>query len=296
MDDYKGIMTQRTKSITLILLVGALTSFVLLSASLSNLELHAGTPFPERIQSVNNIPFPVNLTTSGTYSFTLLKGVFSLIFLLLIVYASVRHPVFLNIKRIFQLSLFMIPLLLLIIMISRIKPGQPARYANETIGISTPPSFDLPVSPIGQPPQGLIQLVIIAFVCMVGLLSYKILRIRLHPANIKDRLLKEAETALDAITMGENPRNVVIRCYFQMIRTLEEERGIERSYSMTTREFEDWLESNGFPIAPVHQLTRLFEKVRYGAQLTVKDGEETAVESLKEIIQFCNSEGNDSNG
>jgi len=125
---------------------------------------------------------------------------------------------------------------------------------------------------------------------MVGLLAFKILRIRLHPANIKDRLLKEAETALDAITMGENPQNVVIRCYFQMIRTLEEERGIERSYSMTTREFEDWLESNGFPIAPVRQLTRLFEKVRYGAQLTVKDGEETAVESLKEIIQFCKSE------
>jgi hypothetical protein len=78
----------------------------------------------------------------------------------------------------------------------------------------------------------------------------------------------------------------------QMVRALQEEQRVERRYNMTVREFETWLEHEGFPIIPVHQLTRLFEKARYGTQRTMKEDEKAAVESLNEIIQFCRSERN----
>ena len=39
-------MTQHKKQISLLLLAGALVSLILLAASLSNLQLHSGSPFP----------------------------------------------------------------------------------------------------------------------------------------------------------------------------------------------------------------------------------------------------------
>jgi hypothetical protein len=68
---------------------------------------------------------------------------------------------------------------------------------------------------------------------------------------------------------------------------LQQERGIQRSDTMTVREFEDALTSKGFPTVPVRDLSRLFEKVRYGQQEMGEEDEMTAVESLNEIIQFC---------
>jgi hypothetical protein len=83
---------------------------------------------------------------------------------------------------------------------------------------------------------------------------------------------------------------VILRCYFQMTHSLQEEQGIERDYTMTVQEFERWLGNLGFPTIPLRQLTSLFEKVRYGKQQTNYTDEQIAIDSLNEIIQFCRSE------
>ena len=292
MDTRKGFMTQHTKLITLILLVGTLVSLILLSASLSSLQLHNGTPFPGAGDSGSEIKLFANPISASTYSFTILKGIFALVFLILMIYIPVRLLTLITIKRVFHLLFVMVILLVVIIVISCIPPDRSTGFPGDSSDIANPFSTEHPVSSLEETPQELIHVVLIVFVLGAGLLTLKALKFWLHAIRVKEQLLQEVETAVDAIKGGENLRNVILHCYLQMTHLLKEEQGIERSYNMTAREFEDWLESKGFPTIPVHQLTCLFEKVRYGTMPTMKEDEKTAVESLNEIIRFCRSERN----
>ena len=86
---------------------------------------------------------------------------------------------------------------------------------------------------------------------------------------------------------GVNLRNVILRCYVEMGRTVDEWRGVQRTQDMTPREFETSLTAIGLPQKPVSDLTRLFETVRYGTNEPSKEEEETAESSLTAIIQAC---------
>lgn len=285
-------MPQNTKRITLLFLVGTLVSLIMLSGSLSNLQLHTGVPFPSAGDSGSETRFFATASTGNAYSLTLLKGIFALIFLFLMIYVAARFIALVNIKRLIRLLSVMAAMLVLIILISRI-PTTPSIPRPSETGINPiAPHFEYPVSPLGQPPGGLILLVLIAFIVAVGLLVFKVWGTLLKPTDMTKQILREAESAMNEIKSGENLRNVIFRCYLQMTHALQEERKIERNNSMTVREFEDWLEEKGFPVAPIHQLTQLFEKARYGTQLTMKEDEKMAVESLNEIIRFCRSERN----
>jgi hypothetical protein len=219
-----------------------------------------------------------------------LRGIFALIFLVFLIDVAARLIVLVNVKRILQLALALVILLILIYMLPHITPGGPAYFLNESSNITTPPAFDYPVTPLGQPPQILIQLVIIGIVLGIGLLAFTVVKRWPSSKSIEDELLQEAEQALNALKAGADLRNVILRCYFQMTRSLQEEQGIERDYTMTVQEFERWLGNLGFPSIPLRQLTSLFEKVRYGKQQTSNNDEQIAMDSLNEIIQFCRSE------
>jgi hypothetical protein len=181
-------------------------------------------------------------------------------------------------------------LLAIVYLIPATTPGQSAVFPNEPLDRATPPSYTDPAAPLGQPPQILVWLVIIGIVLGLCLPAIKLVKERLWQTRVEDEILQEAEHAISALKAGTDFRNVIMRCYMQMTRSLQEEQGIERNYSMTVREFEDWLEYLGFPTVPVHQLTTLFEKVRYGEQNISDDDEKSAIESLNEIIEFCRSE------
>jgi hypothetical protein len=131
--------------------------------------------------------------------------------------------------------------------------------------------------------------VLIIFVFGAALLVIRIIKQRHSVSKIESQLSQEAESAITAIRVGENLRNVIARCYLQMNQAVQKERKIERSSNMTVREFEDWLELKGFPAIPIHTLSHLFEKTRYSQESMNKEDEVTALESLNEIIQFCQS-------
>lgn len=108
--------------------------------------------------------------------------------------------------------------------------------------------------------------------------------VRRYPVR---ELAQDAQDALDALQAGEDFRNTVIRCYYEMSEALEERRGIRRETAMTPREFEVRLTAHGLPGPSVRQLTRLFEAVRYGA---VEPGDlqvDQAVTCLSAIIAAC---------
>jgi hypothetical protein len=283
-------MTNHSKYLSLLFLVGTLVAIVLLTASLSNLELQPGTPFPGGIDSGNDVQAVSPLPPTQIYFIPLLRGIFALIFIVFLIDVAARLIALVNIKRILQLVLALVILLIIIYMLPRITPVPLAYFPNGSSTITTPPTFDYPVTPLGQPPRILIQLVIMGIASGIGLLAFIVVKRWPSSKRIEDELLQEAEQALNALKAGADLRNVILRCYFQMTRSLQEEQGIERDYTMTVQEFERWLGNLGFPSIPLRQLTSLFEKVRYGKQQTNHTDEQIAIDSLNEIIQFCRSE------
>jgi hypothetical protein len=101
-----------------------------------------------------------------------------------------------------------------------------------------------------------------------------------------DRLTLQAEWALQTLKSGGDLKNVIVRCYWQMEQVLKEEQGIEKETAMTVREFEHLLEARGMPQLPVHQLTQLFEMVRYGRRATSAADEHQAIEAFTAILQY----------
>ena len=110
---------------------------------------------------------------------------------------------------------------------------------------------------------------------------------RSHPpaGTSLERLVEEANEALENLRLGRGLKDTVVRCYRQMSHTLSEHRGLRRSRAMTPREFEQHLEGIGVQDEHIHQLTRLFEEVRYGAKSPNDRQEREAVLCLEAIVQ-----------
>jgi hypothetical protein len=107
-----------------------------------------------------------------------------------------------------------------------------------------------------------------------------------NQANPIDLVGIEAEKARQAIITGMDLKDVIINCYRQMSMALKQEQGIERKEFMTTGEFENLLQSVGMPPEPIHQLTRLFDAVRYGNWQPNAADEQMAIQSLEAIMVY----------
>jgi hypothetical protein len=282
-------MTPYQKRIGLLFLAGSLISLVLLAASLPNLELQPGRALPNSRNVSAAAPLDTTSSPVQTYSFPILRGVFALVFLILVIYLPARLAVFISVKRILGVALALAGLLLITYLLPRIAPGQVPTFPGDSAALVTPSPIGPPVTPLGPPPQALIWVVIGVILFGLGTLAVTLWKRWPSTANVEDRLLQEAESALSAIQARADLKNVILRCYAQMTQLLQEEQEIVRYHSMTVQEFEGVLISRGFPPAPVGQLTGLFEKARYGGQQMSAEDEAVARASLNEIIQFCRS-------
>ena len=102
-----------------------------------------------------------------------------------------------------------------------------------------------------------------------------------------EALAFEAQKAIDTIQAGGPLEDTIKRCYREMCRVLEKERHIERGSAMTPSEFEQVLAAKGFPQQAVHDLTRLFEEIRYGSKRAGAREEQIAIDSLSAIVAYC---------
>jgi hypothetical protein len=100
-----------------------------------------------------------------------------------------------------------------------------------------------------------------------------------------DEIGINAQAAADALRQGGNIGETIQRCYLEMCDVLHREQGIERGRSMTPTEFESLLAVRGFPAGAVHNLTALFEQIRYGGAQADASAQRTAIESLDAIAQ-----------
>lgn len=284
-------MTQKTKSTVLLFFVIALGALFLLASSLSNLELQPGTAFPGGAGSESAVAEAGAAPQLGSYSIPLLRGLFALAFLILMIYVPTRMILLVDRKVIVRLVLVMIVILVVVAILPRVTLTPTGYSINEFTEINPPPVFNYPVMPLGQPPQTLIWLVLVGIGLGAGFLLFKLVERSPATDSLEAEMLQEAEEAVQALNAGSNLRNVIVRCYLQMALILQEKQSVQRSASMTVREFEDQLDALGFPGGAVHQLTHVFEKVRYGNQPAAPQDEAIALDSLNEIIRFCRQAG-----
>jgi hypothetical protein len=140
-------------------------------------------------------------------------------------------------------------------------------------------------SPLGPVPPLLFWLVGIGLLVICILVGVWILTSSRRARPI-DLVGFEAEKAWQALKIGLDLKDVIIKCYRQMSLALEKEQGIERKDFMTTGEFENLLEAAGIPRDPIHQLTRLFEAVRYGKWQPNPLDEQKAIQCLEAIMAY----------
>ncbi len=155
----------------------------------------------------------------------------------------------------------------------------PAAATEAASGVGFAP----PADPPGDWFQA-VKIVLIAAGCLMGAwLIFKSIRV----SRPEDALALEVDAALKAIEDGVDFRDVILNAYLRMLRIVKEEQGIEREESVTPREFEALLAARGIPQEPVLQITRLFEKARYGNKPPEPADEQAAVRCLTAIRESC---------
>jgi hypothetical protein len=275
-----------TKNKVLIFLALSLISVLLLAASLSSLQLHAGTPFPgsypSQLDGGQRIANPIK----DSFSLPLMRGLLALIFLALMFYIPVRLLLRVELKKIRWLFIWMGLLLGILMLLPRIQPVETGSIAGAAAPAQPVLPSDYAVAPIGDPPQSFTWLVIALLAIAAGSVAFGFLR-RSTRATTRAGIGRQASRAVDELNSGQDFEDVIIGCYLRMAGVLQEEQGIERAQHLTVREFEATLRSRGIPEVPVHQLTALFEQVRYGREAISETEQLRGAEALNQVIHFC---------
>ncbi len=276
----------------------ALLALVLLSISLNSLEMAAGKPFPftELAPPVYDSALPNNLERIllAIFRIMMILGWILLpIYIILLIISKEERKNFLR-RMAGLLPLF----IMLYILVTSRNIKQAVDQLSPRLGSSQVPSGDVGtpgLTPEFVPPPHWVTTVAVVVIALaitliltgIFFILWRRSQARLRLKEPLNKVEREAQAALDSIISGGDLREAILRCYMQMVETIKEYRGYFREQDMTPHEFELFLEKHGLPQDPVHQLTRLFEEVRYGAMKPGRKEEQTAIASLSAIVSAC---------
>lgn len=290
-----SIMDKKKRSVLLILGL-AIIAIVILMISLPGFHLVGGEPLP--FDTAVIVPFMGSdvVLPGGNVLFWIIRGFMALMIVGLPIYIIYCLLTPQGRRRLLAEVIIVGVMIFLLDRIARNLQEQPKK--EETAQSSEAPYQQSPSSGTGSSPseqfeantpEWLVWTVsIVAAVLMTGLVAfvvwfyYKRHYQRLTPV---DRLAREAVRAADALKGGEDFKNTIIRCYYQMSQIIYAERGIRRDIAMTPSEFELALVEKGIPKEPIQFLTRIFEDVRYGKKQPAKGEEEKAIWFLTVIAE-----------
>ncbi len=278
-------MKRGTKQIVVLCLSLTLVALVLLSMSLSHMELQKGLPFPGSAHAGTSPRTSTPVTATGGSPLPLLVVMMGVLLIGLLIYVPARLVRLANMRRLAVLILGIIVLLVVLNLLPRIVPGAPSLQAEEAPAGATSVPREYSVTPLGEAPPIFISLAAACVLLGIGLLAARVLQQSSKRSEATDGVLKAAEQALADLNGGNELSNVIVRCYMEMSEALRAERNIERQQTMTAREFEDWLADKGLPKKPVQQLTMLFERARYSNEAMSTNDEASARGCLGQIVQ-----------
>lgn len=279
-------MNDDTQRKTLVLLGLVTGLMVMIAASLPQLDLQPGMPFP-KLENQQEIVVAPPVETEPVRSIPLNR--FFIIFISLLAAGSILYAVYRLLKGAqwkdiwaFIWPLVTISLLVCGFLYLVFSLPNAGNLVSAPLPVPTP--APKATSPLGPVPPILYWLVGLGLLVAAGLVGIWIFGSAAHGPGTAELVGLEAEKARQALKTGLDLKSVIIGCYRQMSLALAQERGIEREGFMTIREFEDLLVSAGIPYDPVHQLTQLFEAVRYGDCQPNPADEQQAIRCLEAIV------------
>jgi hypothetical protein len=263
-------MVLSKKSSLLFILVSVFIATILVAASISSLELRPGRLFfMENSEKSEPVLSPLPWFPLFILKIILIIGCVLLPLTIIYILFSphVRRQI-----------VALLTLYLIILVLSRI-PWHKFRLQGRFLSQGE--------ESIPNPPGWLVFMVSLCLSALILRAAMGLWR-RLHSRSDPLELMaQEARKTLDEIRSGANLEDVVIRCYFEMSRVLSRQCGLTRRRTMTTREFESYLEEAGLPSVHIRRLTRLFEKARYGAKNLGKLENSEAIACLAAIVKSC---------
>lgn len=290
-------MNARIKPWVLILTVVVVAALFLLAIGLTQMDLQPGNLNAFSFGGSSNLNLTSQPEASTDYLNVLrilyIIGIVLLpaIIVLLIVSKQAR-------KQFLRSLIAVFPILLLLFVLQKMREQNGQQQPEVTTPpIGAPPPAGAGTNPFlvtinHLPPWVIITGTVIVALIVTGLvmgIAWFFWKRSHPPEDSIDLIGQEAQNAIDALKSGENLKNVVIRCYFQMNEIINKERGVRRDEAMTPREFIKRLEAIGLPGSAIRELTRLFEEVRYGTRLPGLEDEVVAMASLNSIVDACKS-------
>lgn len=276
-------MTGNTKRKTLILLGVSILFTMMIAASLPRLKFQPGMPLPS-LQHGQLVAAPAEedplVSISATKFILVLIAIVITIAMLYSIYQLLRGADWKLISDFLRYVLFISVGVGCLVFMIMLFPSSD-RYTPVEIPVQT--AQPVVTSPLGSVPPSLLWLVGIGLFAISVLVAIWVFTPS-HPVKPIDLVGLEAEKARQALKTGAGLKDVIIHCYRQMSLALKQEQGIERKDFMTTGEFENLLETAGIPHEPIHQLTRLFDAVRYGNGQPNALDEQMAIQCLEAII------------
>lgn len=281
-------MKDDTKRKSLILLGLVTVLIIIIAASLSQLELQPGMPLP-KLENNQKIVVAPPVGIEPLTSIPLNK--FFIIFVALLAAGLILYAVYRLLRGAEWQDIwaFIWPMVIISLLISGFLFLILSLPDSGNLVIAPLPAPTLePVvtSPLGPVPPILFWLVGLGLLAAGILTAIWIFGSVANRSKAIDLVGFEAERARQALKTGLDLKDVIIRCYRHMSLALAEDRGLEREEFMTTREFEELLVSAGIPHDPVHQLTQLFEAVRYGNWQPNPADEQKAIHCLEAIVLY----------
>jgi hypothetical protein len=288
------------KSWLLFLLSIAILAIIFLSAGLSESTLQRSQPFPAWILNIlgksGETP-PDEEISEGASRFSAdfwdmlifftFVGFLTLWIIIFILRPEARKPML--IRMVSYVALFLI-----ISFVYRKLDLSKLANQNEAGYVPfTPPRVltqEPPITPtlVTDPPQWLVVTVtLVLIILMLGVIWFLWQR-RPQRSSLKgpkELLALEARRAIENLHAGSDLKDTVLRCYQEMSQVLQEQRNIQRQKAMTPREFEKHLAEIGLRDEHIRRLTRLFEGVRYGDDVSSERNKREAMDCLRAIVR-----------
>jgi hypothetical protein len=282
-------MTEISKLKLFVLIILVITLTAILAGNLTTLELKPGIPLPEMGGRITDEENQLPSVEYGILPMiTLIKAIFAIF-----VISCVLFTIFHVLKRatwnrktigkaFFNIGVATLAVGVILFLMTR--PNRSFQSADMSIPTQAP---YVAGPPLGAVPPLLIWIAWMGVFVVVVLFLAWLFYGRRDATRDRDPIQVVVEEAVFAITQGQDFKNAILRCYQQMSLVLKREQEIEFEIAMTAREFEASLMERGFPVEPIHQLTRLFELVRYGNESPTGEEEKKALMCLETIVQFC---------
>jgi hypothetical protein len=258
-------MSLHSRRVALFTLLIAIIGMLFFSAGLPALQLLPGQAIPGAeeflaFDPVDSAPVVGDQTAIPQPVLILTVVIFTLAFIFLIFDLAKK----VKIKTILLLLAGLAVVELGVFLLYQLGSSSPQTEVTENVPLGTPQVTHFQTAPLGDPPPNFtIWVIVIVLVVAAALLAYMVF-LTLRSRTPQRGLDEPAAAALKALEGGGDLPDVILRCYKEMADCINREHGIERDVSLTPREFEAALVAKDLPAAPVHELTRLFELVRYG--------------------------------